>query len=74
MLYKGEESNVSPPKKKQVPSTDPWPSGNFETRDILSSGSSVIQLLTKKNPVVENEDSAPSPKSLSSAVLCASLM
>lgn len=73
MLYGRRVQCVALEKEAGVTSTDSRLSGSSETRDILSSGSSVIQLFTKKkkNPVVETEDSAPSPKSPSSAgTLC----
>jgi hypothetical protein len=56
------------------PMCHPAAFGQLRNTGYLISGSSVMQLLTKKNPAVENEDSAPSPKSLSSAVLYVSLM
>jgi hypothetical protein len=71
MRYTGEESNVSPLKKKQVLSTDPRLSDSSETRDILWWIVRYSTAYKKNNLVVETENSAPSPKSLSSAcTLC----
>lgn len=74
MRYTGEESNVSPPKKKEVPSTDPRLSGSSETRDVLSSGSSVIQLLTKKILSLKPKIQHHLQRASVLQVLCASLM